>query len=125
MASSAPNKSLVARAAAILTTGEVAGSRIDLNETFNGSLGCQVDFTLGSLTNVILRPYVSMDGTNWYLMYGPAGASLAVTLTASATIALPLSAPGWKFMRVSAQGTGTVTSSSLTLTYRYFRRGTQ
>lgn len=125
MATNSPNKVLVARAAAILTTGEVAASRIDLNETFNSSLTCQVDFTLGSLTNVIVKPYVSMDGSAYYELRAPTGAAITQTLTASATLAIPLTAQGWKFLRVSVQGTGTVTSSSATLTYRYLRRGSQ
>src|SRR5690348_15174156 len=115
MASSAPNKNFAVRAAAILTTGEVAGTSFDLNEAWGAEVTAQLDFTLGSLTNGIFRFYVSMDGTNWYSLFGPSGAALTQTLTASATIAIPLIAQGWKFLRVSVQGTGTVTSSSATI----------
>jgi hypothetical protein len=126
MASSAPNRSLVARAAAILTTAEVAGAALDLNEGWGGNVGVQLDFTKGSLTNVIIRHYVSMDGTNWYPVYTEAGAQATETITADATRSYKFgSLGGWKFFRSTVQGTGTVTSSSAALTYRYLRRGSQ
>lgn len=117
------SKSMVARQAAILTTGEVAASRLDLDKTAGAELSLQLDFTLGSLTNVILKGYVSMDGSTWYEHRAPTGAAITQTLTANATIAIPVVAKGWKFFRASVQGTGTVTSSSATLRYRYRRRG--
>jgi hypothetical protein len=126
MASSAPNKALLARAAAILTTGEVAASQLDLNESWGDGVSVQLDFTLGSLTNVIIRFYVSMDGSTWYALRGSAGAALSETVTATATNAYPMeSLSGWKLFRATLQGTGTVTSSSATLNYRYLRRGSQ
>lgn len=125
MATNSPNRAVVARAAAILTNAEVAASRIDLNETFNSSMSVQLDFTIGSLTNVLLKLYVSMDGTNYYALLGSNGSSLTQTVTASGTTVLNIHAPGWKFARATVTGTGTVTSSSATLTYRYLRRGSQ
>lgn len=128
MASNAPNKSLAARASAVLTTGEVAATRIDLNECWGGIVTVQADFTIGMLTNVILKFYASMDGTNYYAIQANVAAAAAevATLTASGTpvFAMP-SLAGWKFFRVTAQGTGTVTNSLLALTYRYLRRGSQ
>lgn len=125
MASSAANRAFTARSAAILTTGEVAGTSFDLNEAHAGRVCVQVDFTLGSLTNGIFRFYVSADGTNWYTHYGPTGAALTQTLTGNSTLSIPIEAPGWKFLRISVQGTGTVTSSSATTTVRHLRRGSQ
>lgn len=126
MASQAPNKSLAARAAAILTTGEVAGATLDLNEAWGSHVTYQLDFTLGSLTNVIVRFYVSMDGTTWVPVAGPTGALMTETITATATRAYTVNhLAGWKYFRATLQGTGTVTSSSATGTYRYLRRGTQ
>lgn len=128
MASSAPNRMLVARAAAILTTGEVAAAGLDLNEAWSADVAVQADFTLGSLTNVVLRFYASVDGATWYQVYAGTSvlAALTATLTANGTITVPVPAlGGFKFFRATAQGTGTVTSSSLTLTYRYLRRGSQ
>ena len=125
MASSAPNKAFAARAAAVLTTGEVAAAALDLNEAWGSNVSVQLAFTLGSLTNVIVKHYVSMDGT----AYVPVASGTAVqteTITADATRAYSLTGlGGWKFYRATLQGTGTVTSSSATLTYRYLRRGSQ
>src|SRR5690242_16082167 len=125
MASSAPNKNFVARAAAVLTTGEVAGTSLDLNEAFQGVVSCQIDFTLGMLTNCVFKFYVSMDNSTFYPLFGPTGATLTQTYTANTTVAIPLSGGGWKFLRVSATGSGTVTSSTATVTLRYLRRGSQ
>lgn len=126
MASGSPNKALVARAAAILTTAEVAGSVLDLNESFGSLITVQLDFTLGSLTNVTLRFYVSMDGTNFYPVTADTGALMTEVVTATATRCYsPSNLAGWKYFRASIQGSGTVTSSSATLTYRYLRRGSQ
>ncbi len=125
MASSAPNKNVVARAAAILTASEVNATSLDLNESHASRVTVQIDFTLGSLTNGIFRFYVSVDGTNWYTLFGATGAVLTQTLTATSTVAVPVAAPGWKYLRVSVQGTGTATSSTATVTHRYLRRGSQ
>lgn len=126
MASQAPNKQLAARAAAILTTGEVAATALDLNESWGSRVSVFLDFTLGSLTNVIVRFYASMDGTNYYAITADTGAVMTETITATATRAYcPQNLVGWKWFRASVQGTGTVTSSSATLTYRYLRRGSQ
>lgn len=125
MASSGPNKSMAARAAAILTTGEVAASTFDLNLAYASRVTVDVRFTLGSLTNGIVRCYVSMDGTTW-IPVSSGAAVLTETLTADGTRAYALpSLAGWKFFRASIQGTGTVTSSSATITYRYLAQGTQ
>lgn len=127
MASAAPNRNMVARAAAILTTGEVAASSLDLNDAFDSKLTVEISFTLGSLTNGIFRFYASKDGTTFEpLEVGYDGtATVSRTYTGDQDIVIPVNAQGWKFFRVSVQGTGTVTSSSATVTYRWLRRGTQ
>lgn len=126
MANGAPNKVFSARAAAILTTAEVAAAALDLNETWGDHVSVQLDFTLGSLTNVIVRFYASMDGVNYYPIASGTGALSTETITATATRCYAIPQPmGWKFFRASLQGTGTVTSSSAALSYRYLRRGTQ
>lgn len=125
MASSAPNKSLVARAAAILTTGEVAATAFDLNKAWGSTVNVALDFTLGSLTNVIVRFYASADGTT-YVPISDGTALLTETLTATATRVYAVPAlVGWKNFRVTLQGTGTTTSSSATVTYRWLQRGSQ
>jgi hypothetical protein len=125
MASQAPNKVLPARAAAILTTGEVAAAALDLNEAWGSHVTVQLDFTIGSLTNVIVRFYASMDGVT-YVPIAAGSALMTETVTATATrVYAPASLVGWKFFRATLQGTGTVTSSSATVNYRYLRRGSQ
>lgn len=125
MASSAPNKATVGRSAAILTTGEVAGATFDLNNAWGSQVTVDLSFTLGSLTNVVVRFYASMDGTTFDPI--SIGATvLTETLTASTERCYVVPAlPGWKNFRVSLQGTGTTTSSTANFTYRYLRRGSQ
>ena len=125
MASSAPNKSKVGRSAAILTTGEVAAASLDLNDTFGANVSVDLSFTIGSLTNVIVRFYASSDGVT-YKPISIGGVVMAETLTASAERCYVLpSLAGWKYVRASLQGTGTVTSSSAAIVYRYQKRGSQ
>lgn len=125
MASSASNKAFTGRSAAILTTGEVAGNAFDLNNAYQSQVCVDFGFTIGSLTNVIARFYVSMDGTTYDPIYNGTTA-LTETLTASGErcyVMPPLA--GWKYFRVTVQGTGTVTSSTANFSYRYLRRGSQ
>lgn len=125
MASSAPNRVLLARASVVLTTGEVAATRFDLNEAWGSRVTVDLDFTLGMLTNVIVRFYGSMDGTT-YKPIAPGSAVMTETITANATRAYIIDGlVGWKFFRVSLQGTGTVTNSLAAVSYRYLRRGSQ
>jgi hypothetical protein len=125
MASSAPNKSLSGRAAAILTTGEVAGASLDLNRAWASQVSVDLGFTIGSLTNVIVRFYVSTDGVT-YDPIAPNGAVMTETLTASAERCyLMPSLVGWKYFRVTLQGTGTLTSSTANFVYRYLSAGSQ
>jgi hypothetical protein len=124
MASASPNKSFTIRSAAILTTGEVNGTSFELNQAAGSEACVQIDFTLGSLTNGIFRFYVSTDGSTWYTHFGPSAAALTQTLTATSSLSIPVVAKGWRYLRVSVQGTGTVTSSSATVTAKYLRRGT-
>jgi len=125
MASSAPNKAFVGRSAAILTTGEVAGASFDLNNAHESAVTVDLSFTLGSLTNVIVRFYASTDGVTFDPIASPATV-VTETLTASAERCYVLpSLAGWKFFRATAQGTGTVTSSSCAFSYRYLNRGSQ
>jgi hypothetical protein len=126
MASSAPNRSQVARTAAILTTSEVAATAFDLNNAFNSQVCVDLSFTIGSLTNVIVRFYASMDGVTYDPIVVNGGTIMTETLTASAErcyVVPPLA--GWKNFRITLQGTGTATSSTANASYRYLRRGSQ
>lgn len=113
------------RAAAILTTGAVAGTVLglsDVNLYNNNQLIIYADFTIGSLTNVILTVEFSNDGTNWYKQtYEDVAASTGVATVRTKTHVLaatgkyrldPITICD-QFIRISATGTGTVTSSSL------------
>ena len=124
MASSSANRALVLRAAAILTNAEVKSAAIDLNLADSAGVDLQLNFTLGSLTNGLFKFYVSDDGSTWVPHEDSAGALLR-TFTGNANQSVPLYAPGWKFLCVGVTGTGTVTSSSATITARYLRRGSQ
>lgn len=125
MASNAPLKSLAARASAVLTASEVAATRLDLTEVWGGAVSVHLDFTIGMLTNVIVKHYVSMDGTT-YVPVASGSAVLTETITATGTRAYSLTGlGGWKFYRATLQGTGTVTNSLAALTYRYLRRASQ
>lgn len=120
-------RSLVGRAAAVLTTGEVAATTLNLltEKPHDAEVAVQISFTIGSLTNCAFRFYASVDGTNFDLIY-VGGTASTITMTASDDICVvmpPLS--GYKYFRASAQGSGTVTSSSATITYRWLRRGSQ
>lgn len=121
-------KATTARASSVLTTGEVAAATLKLDDCFQGRVSVHVAFTLGMLTNVVLRPYVSMDGTNFVQLANPAasaGTVLSQTPTANYTASLCFDCAGWKYFRMSAQGTGTVTNSLLALTYRHLKVGSQ
>lgn len=108
-------KTMVARAAAILTNAAVAAAQFTATKSADGTLSVRADFTVGSLTNVILNPQVSPDGTTWYDVTTPG----ALTITATGTKYFSFAIGGAKFARVTATGTGTVTSSSLTLNYHW------
>lgn len=119
-------KSMVGRASAVLTTGEVAGNALHLwNNVHDSQVTVDLSFTIGSLTNVTVKFYASMDGTT-YDQINVNGSNLQEVLTASSErcyVMPPLS--GWKYFRVSVQGSGTVTSSLCDYTYRWLRRGSQ
>lgn len=129
MASSAPNKQQIGRASAILVdSSEVAGTSLDLNRAWGSRPTADVSFTKGSLTNVILRAYVSIDGSTWVQLYDESGAGVAWERTWTASTEAAITFPnlaGWKFFRLSAEGTGTATSSLCDYQYRYLRRGSQ
>lgn len=125
MASSHNNKSVAIRSSAVLTTGEVAATTFALDKAWAHKVHVQVDFTLGSLTNGIFKIYVSADGTTYYDYRSPTGAAITQTLTADSTISIPVDAVGWTTLKVSVQGTGTVTNSLAAISLRYMTPGSQ
>lgn len=115
------------RAAAILTNAAVAGTVIggtpeSSNLFYNNQLIILADFTVGSLTNVILTVEFSPDNTTWYQeTYEDTAASTGVTtvrvkthvIAATGKYRLPPITICDSYVRISATGTGTVTTSSL------------
>lgn len=110
-----PKVKVVGRAAAVLTNAAVASNVVPVNQTLDGWITVYCNLTLGSLTNVIINPQVSDDGTTWYDVTDPG----TLTMTATGTKAFPICAKGAKQFRVQATGTGTVTGSSLKINFGY------
>lgn len=110
---------VVGRAAAVLTNAAVASNVVQVNQTLDGWITVYANFTIGSLTNVILNPQISDDGTNWYDVTDPG----TLTITATGKKAFSICSKGAKQFRVQATGTGTVTSSSLALNFGYQTAG--
>lgn len=127
------------RTASILTTSYVAGTLLGGGHTqlTNGAIGSPsrnnhlelyVDFTIGSLTNATIKVEFSNDGTNWYQETEDNLATstgviteVAVTRIFTATgkyrVPININSP-WinaNWIRISAEGVGTVTSSSLAI----------
>lgn len=119
----ANQKQIDVRAAAILTNAFVAGTVLGPTERLEDyeQLVILVSFTIGSLTTCEVKLEFSNDGVTYYqetfedLAGTNATASLGqhqYSATGNYTIERPIK---FRYVRVSAQGTGTVTSSSLTL----------
>jgi hypothetical protein len=112
-------KNTTVRAAAILTTGYVAGTVLEGCEKFN-VLSLNYDFTVGSLTDCQIKVEVSTNGTDYYQLVSDsitAGVNTVAGLVYKLTGTLkgattPLSI-NTKYIKISAIGTGTVTDSSL------------
>ena len=109
------------RSAAILTTSYVTGTTID-TEGIRNQLILLADFTLGSLTDAQIKLEFSRDGSTWYqetfgsISAGVETLSLGVhKLTATGAYRISTSIMD-RYIRVSAIGTGTTTSSSLAIT---------
>lgn len=123
MASPASLKSSALRAAAILTTGVVSSTTFVVPKCWASRFTLDIRFTVGSLTNVTLLYYVSMDASTWVPCETLGAGVLTHVLTADTTKAVNFDGTGWAYFKVTAQGSGTVTSSSLTLTSRFATRG--
>ena len=106
------------RAAAILTNSYVAGTVLT-NVQEKNQLEIEVQFTKGSLTNAIIKVEFSPDGVTYRqqtfgsISTGVKTLSLGTNLIAADgnyTISIPIKT---KNIKISAIGTGTVTSSSM------------
>lgn len=129
------------RAAAILTNGYVAGTVLgaqsrDANQVITADevdqfnhLALEVDFTLGSLTNVAIKIEFSEDNSSWYQLQKPSNSSGIISsqlafyqIAASGSYYFDINADFFngggfktKYIRISSSGVGTLTSSSLTI----------
>ncbi len=117
------------RAAAILTNSYVAGTVIGNATDFNqrgvglkNQLNLYIDFTIGSLTDLLIKIEFSNDNVTYIqeafssIVAGLDTVSLAehkFTATGKYRLALPIKD---RYIKISAKGEGTVTSSSLTIT---------
>ena len=109
------------RSAAILTTSYVAGTVLTDCQKFN-ALILNIDFTKGSLTDAQIKIEVSTDGTTYRQLLSDsisAGvnsvAGLVYKLTANTAGSTTPLTIATKYIKISAIGTGTVTSSSLAI----------
>jgi len=112
------------RTAAILTGSYVAGTVIGLDGALisnQNQLIVYADFTIGSLTDCQIKVEFSPDNSTYYqetfsaISGGTSTESLGVhklAATGKYRIAIPIKD---KFVKISAIGTGTVTSSSLAI----------
>ena len=114
---------LPVRTAAILTNSYVAGTVIGADNITQVSLENQlilyVDFTIGSLTTAEIKIEFSADGTNWVqetfesISAGVATETLGLRqFSASGPYRIAIRIKD-RYIRVSAKGTGTLTSSSM------------
>ncbi len=110
--------SLVGRAAAILTNGEVFGADLDLHGALNQEGTVDFSFTIGSLTNCILRFYAGPSAAPTNPLHLD-GIKQEYTITATSSGSFAFRCPGSRYFRASVEGTGTVTDSSASFTYRY------
>jgi len=111
------------RASAILTTGEVAGTSLDLTKVKNKLVTVDFSFTKGSLTNGVIKFYASKDDSTYDQVYF-GGTAMQETLTADGERCYTLPPlHGWNFFRATLTGSGTTTGSAGAFVYRYDKLG--
>lgn len=107
-----------------LVAGNILGEAITSNLIYEkNQLILAIDFTLGSLDSADIVIEYSQDGTNYYQetiqsidyttgVITEVSATHTLTASGSFYIATPIK---WRYVKVSAIGTGTVTSSLLAI----------
>lgn len=108
------------RSAAILTNSFVAGTTIE-NTHMENQIIVLVQFTIGSLTSAEIKVEFSPENSTFYQeTFGAVSGATETdvlgehTITATGNYRIPVAAKD-RFIKISAKGTGTVTSSSMTL----------
>ena len=114
----ATKKSKVLRASAILTGSAVASTSFSLDTTIGSKCSIVLDVTIGSLSLVTFAFQVSSDDST-YTPYMLESGFSSVNIDATGTLSVTVHAPGWKYLQVTALGTGTATNSTATITARY------
>ena len=99
------------RSAAILTGTYVAGTTLEGTHEYN-QCTLLVDFTKGSLTSLEVKVEFSPDDSAYY--QETAQAVMEHTFTATGKYRIPIQVND-RYIKISAKGTGTVTSSSATI----------
>lgn len=108
------------RTAAILTGSYVAGTVLENAHNYN-QLVVLVSFTIGSLTTAEIKVEFSPDNSTWYQETFGSVSSGTDTLTvgehsigATGKFRIPVAIKD-RYIRISAKGTGTATSSTMTI----------
>lgn len=112
-------KNVLVRDTAILTNSYVAGTILTDCEKFN-KITLDIDFAKGSLTDVQIKIETSIDGTNYHQVLSDSITSgvnspsvLVYKFTANVNGETSAVEVHTKYIKISAIGTGTVTSSTL------------
>lgn len=109
------SKTFTVRAAAILTSSEVAGTTFANTLSYNGMVSVYIQLTIGSLDAATFYFYVSRDnGTTWVPLRLSDGTT-SVSFSEDTNIAIPVNVNGWTTMKVGTLGEGTATSSTATV----------
>ena len=90
---------------------------VNVNASLTQHLLVMINFTVGSLTNGIFTPQISIDGTNWFDHTSPG----ALTLTATGKKAFVVNCMGAKLFRIAVSSTGTITNSAVSIDIGYQR----
>jgi hypothetical protein len=114
--SSRHTAAFVARAAGTTVSNTPTASNIlDIHRTLDGRVQVHASFTLGLLTNVVLKPQVLGPDSTWRDVTDPG----SLTLTASGDKAFLVPCAGCKQFRVLITSSGTVTSSDLSMWFGF------
>lgn len=123
MSSPYANRSLVLRPSTVTTTAAVNSLPFLLNKAWDKTVSVDMRFTVGSLTNCTFSFLVSVDNVTYVPLDAGASGVVAWVPTASANRSVTLCAPGWVYLVVSVQGSGTVTGSLAAITARWMAKG--
>lgn len=104
----------------VIANASTGAAAFLVENTLDGWISVDLVAVIGSLTNYTATPQVSMDGTNWSTLTDPGALG---TITASGSFGFACNCKGWKWFRVAMSSTGTTTSSSAAINYRYSTAG--